>query len=70
MENARKKKEQAFAKINANSFLVIVILLVSVMILTGVLTYIIPQGSYLRDPVTGMIVNGTYVKGEIGRAHV
>ena len=64
MQKSTTKKEQAFAKINTNSFLVVLILLVSVMILSGVLTYLIPQGEYLRD-AEGMIINGTYVKGEI-----
>ena len=62
-ENENKKQE-AFSQINKKSFFVVVTILLSIIILSGVLTYIIPQGSYQRDEVTGMIINGTFEQGK------
>ncbi len=67
MENqelAQKKPQenQAFSQIERKSFFVIVALLLSIIILSWIATYFIPQGSYLRDEA-GMIINGTYTQG-------
>lgn len=56
-----KQKEQAFSTINAKAFLSVVIILVSILILSGVLSYIVPQGAYQRDK-NGTIVLDTYVQ--------
>ena len=59
-----KQKEESFAHIGRNSFLLIVILLLSLIAVTSILTYCIPQGYYQRDE-QGMIINGTYEQGSI-----
>lgn len=53
-------KEKAFSSINRRSFITVVSLLVAVLILSGVLSYIIPRGSYEYD-AEGMIIDGTFV---------
>lgn len=57
-----QRKEEAFSNINKKAFFLVVALLLSIIVLSGVLTYLVPQGRYLRDE-TGMIVNGTYAQG-------
>ena len=59
-----QQKEESFSHIGRKSFFVIVILLLSLITVTAVLTYCIPQGWYQRDE-QGMIINGTYEKGGI-----
>ena len=59
-----QQKEESFSHIGRKSFFVIVILLLSLITVTAVLTYCIPQGWYQRDE-QGMIINGTFEKGAI-----
>ena len=59
----KQKKEEAFSSINTKSFLTVVALLVAILVACGLLTLVIPQGSFLRD-AEGMIVEGSFVKGE------
>ena len=58
------QKEKAFATINIKSFLTVVIVLLALLILCGVITYLIPTGSYERDG-EGQIIMGTFEEGEI-----
>lgn len=65
MENQVDKiKEKSFSSINFNSFISVIIVLACIIAISGILTLIIPQGSFLRDE-TGQIVAGTFTKGEI-----
>ena len=57
-------KKESFAQINTKSFLIVFILLLAIIIISGFLSYVIPQGSYQRDDF-GMIIDGTFVLGEI-----
>ena len=60
----KRKKEQAFSTINTRAFLSVVAILVTILILSGALSYIVPQGSYERDE-QGVIVLDTYVGGQV-----
>ncbi len=65
MEKQETKKEgKAFSSINARSFVFVVILLGSILLLSGLLSYFIPQGAFLRDK-EGMIIDGTYTAGAV-----
>lgn len=57
-------KEQAFSTINIKAFLSVVIILVSILLLSGILSYFVPQGAYERD-VTGAIILDTYIQGDV-----
>ena len=56
-----KKSETA---ISTQSFVMVVIILTAVLVVCGALSYIIPQGSFLRDE-SGAIIPGTFEKGEV-----
>ena len=60
----KPQKEKAFATINLKSFLTVVIVLLVLLILCGVITYLIPTGSYERDG-EGQIIMGTFEEGKI-----
>lgn len=70
MENTKEKElttseeERPFSNIGRKSFFMVVGLLLAIITLSGVLTYVIPQGKYVRDEA-GMIINGTYAPGEV-----
>ncbi len=55
-------RERAFSCINRRSFFVVVTLLLSIMFVSWILTYAIPQGAYDRDEA-GLIVDGTFKLG-------
>lgn len=57
----RKPKEQAFSTINTKAFFTVVGILVAILLLSGILSYIVPQGAYQRDE-SGTIMLGTYVQ--------
>ena len=59
-----KAKEKSFSNIGLRSFLTVVILLTVVIIISGALSYFIPQGHFLKDE-SGAIIPGTYVEGEV-----
>ena len=68
MENTTKEKEKkvnktskekAFSTINLNSFIVIVAILSLILIIVGVLTYIVPKGTYQFDK-DGNIIAGSF----------
>lgn len=64
VETAEKKaQEKAFSSINKRSFLTVVILLGCILLLSGLLSNFVPQGSYLREE-SGAIIDGTYQKGK------
>ncbi len=60
----KKQKEQAFSTINAKAFFSVVAILVAILIVSGFLSYVVPQGSYARD-ADGAILMDTYVMGRI-----
>ena len=60
----KKTKEKAFSNISAKSFLSVVIILSLMLLICGVLSLIIPQGSFLRDE-SGKIIAGTYTQGGV-----
>lgn len=59
-----KQKEQAFAAINARAFLSVVAILVSILLLSGFLSCVVPQGAYERD-ANGTILLNTYKQGAV-----
>ena len=58
------QKEQAFSTINTKSFITVVALLLAILLLCGLLSYIVPQGSFQRD-ASGAIITGTYQQGKV-----
>ena len=57
----KKQKEQAFSAINTKAFLTVVAILTAILLLSGALSYFVPQGAYERD-ASGTIIMGTYVE--------
>ena len=45
----KSQKEQAFSTINTRSFLTVVAILVAILLVSGLLSYFVPQGHYERD---------------------
>lgn len=63
-ENVRTRDDKkAFASIETRSFIVVVLLLGFLLAISGILSYVIPQGSFLRDE-SGTIIEGTYTLHE------
>ena len=56
-------QEKSFASINGKSFVVVVALLSAIILLSGVLSYLVPQGQFERD-ADGAIIPDTYVQGK------
>ena len=56
----KPKKSKAFSSIGARSFLTVVLILSAVLIISGALSYFIPQGSFARDPETNEIITESY----------
>jgi len=63
-KETKENKQKAFASISYKSFISVVAVLVIILVLSGILTLFIPQGSFLRDE-SGQIIAGTFVKGEV-----
>lgn len=59
-----EKNNSASANIGLRSFLTVVIILVSLLAVSGILSYIIPQGEFTLDE-DGIIIADSYVKGEV-----
>lgn len=59
-----KKNNSTSANIGLRSFLTVVIILVSLLAISGILSYIIPQGEFTLDE-DGIIIVDSYVKGEV-----
>ena len=55
--------KKTFASIETKSFIVVVLLLGFLLAVSGVLSYVIPQGSFLRDG-EGAIIEGSYTLHE------
>lgn len=58
------KKEKSFSSVETKSFIVVVCVLACVILVAGLLSYFVPQGSFERDEA-GQIIVGTYQKGEV-----
>ena len=63
-KETNENKEKAFSSINFKSFISVLIVLVAIIAVSGILTLIIPQGSFLRDS-SGQIIAGTFTQGGI-----
>lgn len=59
-----KAKEEAFSNISLRSFLTVVLVLSSILFLCGLLTYVIPQGSFQRNDA-GVILTDTYEQSDV-----
>ena len=57
-------KEKAFSSISFKSFISVFIILILMLGVCGILTLIIPQGSFMRDEA-GQIIAGTYSQGAV-----
>ena len=62
--NTAEKKEQAFSTINAKAFITVVAILTAILVISGTLSYFVPQGAFQRDD-TGTILIDTYVQGQV-----
>ena len=60
----QKEKEGSFSSISVKSFVLVVSLLGAILAISGILSYIIPQGSFLRDE-NGMILPDAFTKGQV-----
>lgn len=61
ISSEKKVKEQAFSSINTKAFITVVAILTAILLISGTLSYFVPQGAYERDE-TGAIIMGTYVQ--------
>lgn len=65
MENNKtKEKSKAFSSISVKSFLSVTIILVAMIAICGILSLIIPQGSFARNE-NGDIIPGSFLEGEV-----
>ncbi len=62
--NQTSAQEKSFSSISTRSFVTVVILLGVIILLSGLISFVLPQGSFQRDE-QGTIIPGTYVQGEI-----
>ncbi|MBR6826344.1 MAG: YfcC family protein [Oscillospiraceae bacterium] len=58
------EKEQAFSNISLRSFITVVLVLATILALSAGLSYLIPQGSFIRDEA-GVILTDTYEEGSV-----
>ena len=59
-----KSKEQAYSNISVRSFVTVMVLLLAVLLLSGSLSYFVPQGSFQRA-TDGNIIPGRYQAGDV-----
>lgn len=59
------RAQKAFSNIGLRSFLTVVCLLLGVLLVSGILSYFIPQGAFERDEA-GLIINDSYTEIGIG----
>ncbi len=59
-----KSKEKAFSSISLKSFISVFVILIAMLAVCGILSLVVPQGSFLRDEA-GQIIAGTYAQGSI-----
>ena len=64
MKKTKKQGEKSFSTIELKSFITVVCVLAFVILVCGLLSYFIPQGSFLRDE-HGQIIVGSYTAGEV-----
>ena len=65
LQTPRKRAENSTsANIGLKSFLTVVIILTSLLVLSGILSYVIPQGSFQLDE-NGVILTDTFTLGEV-----
>ena len=57
------EQKKTFASIETKSFIVVVVLLGFLLAVSGILSHVIPQGSFLRDE-SGAIIEGSYTRHE------
>lgn len=58
------QKEEALSKIGFKSFIIVIAMLSTILILAGAMTYFIPQGSFSYNE-SGEIIPNTFVAGEM-----
>ena len=63
-EMKKEEKEKSFSSINVKSFVMVMALLFAILAISGVLSYFIPQGNYLRDE-NDVIIPDTYTQGQV-----
>ena len=61
---SKKDGNKSFSSISLKSFITVVTILCAVLAISGLLSYLIPQGSFERDQ-NGIIIKDSYVQGEI-----
>lgn len=65
IEREKEKREQkSFSSISLKSFITVVLLLLTILIFCGALSYFVPQGAFSRNQ-NGIIITDSYSKGEI-----
>lgn len=65
MENEKvKQKEEALSQISFKSFIIVIAMLTTILILAGAMSYFIPQGSFSYNEL-GEIIPGTFKAGEV-----
>lgn len=62
--NENAKGDKAFSSISLKSFITVMILLISILIISGALSYFIPSGSF-EISESEVIIADSYVKGEV-----
>lgn len=60
----KEGKEQAFSNISTRSFVMVVLLLTAVLLVSGALSYFIPQGHFQRDE-QGILIADSFTSGEV-----
>ena len=63
-EKEKTVAEHSASGIGLKSFITVVAILTAVLVICGVLSYIVPQGSFQRAE-DGTIIVGTYEQGEV-----
>jgi len=64
VKRPEKQTEQAFSAINTKAFLMVAAILTAILLLSGVVSYIVPQGAYARN-ADGVILMDAYVQKEV-----
>ncbi len=62
-EKTEHQRTESFSHIGRKSFFVVLVLLSFIILFSGVLTYIVPQGEYARNE-DGTIIDGTFTPGD------
>ena len=62
-EKTETPRSESFSHIGRKSFFVVLVLLSVIILFSGILTYIVPQGQYERGE-DGTIIDGTFTQGQ------